>query len=188
MSHFKRKLSIIIPRSIQNLIKMMYIQRGQNTFICKPFRIDQPQRIKIGRDGYVGDSSTLSCYGGNLSIGDNFYATRNLNVYCGEDIKIEDDVLIGSYVLITDLSHGINPEDVKNYQKQDITTKSVYIGEGCWLGDKVSVLPGTHIGKKSVIGSNAVIRGIIPPFSMVVGNPGKIIKRWCADKKQWIKV
>ena len=188
MKQIKRKLSIIIPRSIQNFIKKRFIKKGQNTFICKPFRIDQPKQIKIGREGYVGDDSTLSCYGGKLTIGDNFYATRNLNVYCGEEIEIDADVLIGSYVLITDLSHGINPEDEKNYQKQAITTKPVFIGKGCWLGDKVSVLPGTHIGEKCVVGSNSVVRGEIPPFSMVAGNPGKVVKRWCAIKKEWIKV
>lgn len=182
----KSYIGIIIPSSILSFIKKYLINKGVSTFVINPFRIDGPRRIKIGIDGYVGDQSTLSCYGGFLVVGDRFYATQRLNVYCGEKITIGDDVLIGSYVLITDLSHGIDPTSDLNYQKQSITTKSVYIASGCWLGDKVSVLPGTMIGKKCVVGANSVLNGNYPDYSMIAGNPAKVVKRWCFDSHKWI--
>ena len=183
---WRRVLSMLIPWTLQNMVKTMIIRKPLSTFIIRPHRIDGPKNIFLGSDGYMGHGTALCCYGGRVTIGDRFYATRGLNIYCGEDITIEDDVLIGSYVLITDLSHGIDPESERNYQKQDIVTKPVFIGSGCWLGDKVSILPGTHIGAKCVVGANAVVQGNIPPYSMVVGNPGKVIKKWCTESKAWL--
>ena len=104
-----------------------------------------------------------SCYkNAKLTIGNSSWATRELNIWCGENITIGKDVLIASFVLITDLYYGINPESLMNYQKQEIITQSVIIEDGCWLGDKVSVLPGSKIGKKSIIGANSVVIGEIP--------------------------
>ncbi|MDA9842437.1 acyltransferase [Gammaproteobacteria bacterium] len=188
MAILKMYLSILIPNSLQNFFKKFFIKRGFNTFILKPHRIDGPKKISIGSFGYVGSHSTLSCYGGLLNIGSRFYATRNLNIYCGEDITIGDDVLIGSHVLITDLSHGINPESKKNYQKQPITTKSVQIGSGCWIGDKASILPGSKIGEKSIIGANSVVNSNIPAYRMAAGNPAIVLKKWCFESKKWIKI
>jgi acetyltransferase-like isoleucine patch superfamily enzyme len=183
----RRSLSILIPQSFQNFLKKLLITKGRYTYIISPFRLDGPRRIFLGSEGFVGSRSTLSCYGGKLSIGSRFYATRNLNIYCGENIVIGDDVLIGSYVLITDLSHGIDPESDLRYQKQPIVTRPVSIGSGCWLGDKVSILPGTSIGDKCVIGANSVVRGKIPAFSMVAGNPAVIVKTWNSTSRKWIK-
>ena len=105
-----------------------------------------------------------------------------------QGVGVHYDVLIASYVLITDLSHGINPELKENYQKQQITTKPVFIGKGCWIGEKATILPGSHIGKKSFIAANSVVRGIIPAYSMVSGNPATIIKRWDFENKIWTKL
>lgn len=182
----RRSLSILIPQWFQNTLKKFLITKGKYTYIISPFRLDGPRNIFIGSESFIGSRSTLSSYGGKLSIGERFYATRNLNIYCGEHIVIGDDVLIGSYVLVTDLNHGIDPESDVNYQKQPIVTRPVSIGSGCWLGDKVSILPGTRIGEKCVIGANSVVFGEIPAFSMVAGNPAVIIKKWDRISQKWI--
>jgi acetyltransferase-like isoleucine patch superfamily enzyme len=183
----KTLLAIYTPLYLQNKFKMLFIEKGKNSYIINPFQINQPKNITIYNNVYIGGGSTLSCFNGQLKIGNNTFVTRSLNIYCGEKIIIEDDVLIASYVLITDLSHGINPELKENYQKQQITTKPVFIGKGCWIGDKASILPGSHIGEKSVIAANSVVRGIIPAYSMVSGNPAIIIKSWDFHKNIWIK-
>lgn len=186
-TQLKRFLSAYIPNWLQNKIKTIFLKKGRYTYIISPQRIDGAKNIKIGKEGYIGSRSTLSSYGGNLVIGPRFYATRNLNIYCGENIEIGKDVLIGSFVLITDLSHGIDADSKINYQKQPITTKPVFIGSGCWLGDKVSILPGTKIGKKCVIAANSVVIGDIPSYTMIAGNPAKVIKKWSSTNKAWIK-
>lgn len=177
-----------MPLVILNFVKKLLIKKGKHSFIISPIEITGPKRIRLGDNVHIGHNSTLSCYGGNVVIGSETFVTKNLNLFCAEKVEIGNDVLIASYVLISDLTHGINPELETNYQKQKLTTKPVIIEDGCWIGDKASILPGTHIGKKCVIGANSVVRGKIPPYSLVVGNPGKIVKKWNFSEKKWLKL
>jgi acetyltransferase-like isoleucine patch superfamily enzyme len=177
-----------IPIFVLNFVKKLFIEKGKHSFIISPIEIIGAKRIHIGNNVHIGHNSKLCCYGGKVMIGSETFATSSLNLFCGEQVEIGNNLLIASFVLITDLTHGINPELATNYQKQKITTKPVIIEDGCWIGDKASILPGTHIGTKCVIGANSVVKGKIPAYSLVVGNPGKIVKKWDFNKKKWVKV
>jgi acetyltransferase-like isoleucine patch superfamily enzyme len=63
----------------------------------------------------------------------------------------------------------------------------VRIEKGCWIGEKVIILPGVNIGKRSIIGAGSVVTKSIPEYSIAVGNPARVIKTWNKDKKQWVK-
>jgi acetyltransferase-like isoleucine patch superfamily enzyme len=56
-----------------------------------------------------------------------------------------------------------------------LETSPVRIGEGTWIGDRVAVLRGANIGKQCVIGTNSVVRGTIPDYSIAVGAPAKVV-------------
>jgi tetrahydrodipicolinate N-succinyltransferase len=57
------------------------------------------------------------------------------------------------------------------------------IGNDVWLGYNAVVLGGAHIGHGSVIGAGAVVRGVIPPYSVVIGNPGVVVKKRFSEEK-----
>ena len=69
------------------------------------------------------------------------------------------------------------PEGTKFEEKTIITKGDVVIGEGSWLGIGTSVLSGVKIGKNSVIGANSVVTKNIPPYSIAVGSPCKVVKK-----------
>lgn len=60
--------------------------------------------------------------------------------------------------------------DINHKMDQDVV-----VDEDVWIGSRVTLLSGAHVGRGCEIGSNAVIRGTIPPYSIVVGNPAKVI-------------
>lgn len=62
----------------------------------------------------------------------------------------------------------------------------VVIEDGVWLGQRVCVLPGTHIGKNSIIGANSVVTHDIPAYTIAVGSPARIIKKWDYVNKKWV--
>ena len=68
-----------------------------------------------------------------------------------------------------------------------IQKKDVYIGDGSWLGENVCVI-GASIGQHCVIGANSVVTKDIPDYSVAVGSPAKVIKRYNPETKQWGKV
>lgn len=59
---------------------------------------------------------------------------------------------------------------------QGINRKGIKIGDDCWIGAKVTILDGTVLGNGCVVAAGAVVRGIIPPYSIIGGVPAKIIK------------
>lgn len=54
----------------------------------------------------------------------------------------------------------------------------VTIEDGCWIGQRCCIMPGTNIGKHSIIGTNSVVTKNIPPYSIAVGSPAKVVKTW----------
>lgn len=115
-----------------------------------------------------------------LVIGE--HVSFNVNCHIGviNRIVIGNNVLIGSNVLITDHSHGTT--DLKTLegthpQHRLLFSKGpVVIEDDVWIGDNVSILPNVIIGKGCVIGCNTVVNKSVPPYSIVVGNPMRILK------------
>ena len=90
-------------------------------------------------------------------------------------------VLTGRWVTITDNSHG--ETDYETLKMQPILRKlyskgAVKIGDNVWIGDKVTILPNVTIGNGAIIAANAVVTRDIPPYSIVAGNPARIIKQY----------
>jgi acetyltransferase-like isoleucine patch superfamily enzyme len=64
----------------------------------------------------------------------------------------------------------------------------VFIGRHTWLGQNVVVLPGVAIGQHCIIGANSVVNSSIPDYSVAVGAPARVIKRYNRDTNQWERV
>lgn len=107
-------------------------------------------------------------------------------IYATKSIIIEDNVLTADRVYISDNLHGYEDPDIP-ILKQPIKQKgTVRIGEGSWLGVGVAVI-GANIGKHCVIGANAVVTHDIPDYSVAVGIPAKVIKRYNPYTERWEK-
>lgn len=89
-------------------------------------------------------------------------------------------------MFITDNNHGMNPESIIPYKNQDITCAKVKIGRGCWIGERCIILPGAEIGDKCIIGAGNIVTGMIPPYSITVGIPARVIKSW--NGKEWVRI
>jgi acetyltransferase-like isoleucine patch superfamily enzyme len=99
-------------------------------------------------------------------------------------IDIGHDVWTGHHVYITDQNHGYERVDLP-ISMQTQPEKPVVVGDGSWIGAGSMILPGAHIGKHVAIGANSVVNGIIPDFSVAVGSPAKVIKRY-SEQSGWM--
>lgn len=168
---------------------------GTDSVICLPRISDcNSHLIQIGEQSTILANSrmqilpNLECKEPHIYIGNRCYAAYHLTLLAGDDIKIGNDVLIASDVLITTMNHGMNPEAKTSYMNQELTGNSISIGDGTWIGEKVCVLPGSNIGKKCVIGAGSVVTKDIPDYSVVVGNPARVIKQYNFQQHQWEKI
>lgn len=142
--------------------------------------------IRIGADTLVGPYVSISAgmVPGQqmvtdpvVRIGDRCMIGRGSHIVGHFDLEIGDDVHTGPYVYITDQNHGYtDPDAVVHAQwPNDVP---VHIGDGCWLGTSVVVLPGTRLGRNVVVGAGAVVRGTFPDHSVLAGVPARIIRRY----------
>lgn len=188
-----KKIYMVIY-NLKLLLKFKKI--GKNCLILKGSRINKPECIELGNNVRIGINSRISCFkifnGEKLfpkvEIGDNVYIGDYFSILAADTVKIRSNVLIASYVMITSENHGIDPELGSGYGKQSLKTKPILIEEGVWIGEKVSILPGVTIGEKSIIGTGSVVTNDIPSYSIAVGSPAKVIKKYDFLKKQWINI
>lgn len=167
---------------------------GNNSKLFFPYNLAGQENIAIGENTVILEHSRMNIWkdkDGNypkVVIGNNCYIGYYFSLLAAKDIIIEDHVLFASNVLINSHSHGINPESEDYYSEQPLTGSSIKIGEGCWIGEKVCILPGVTIGKKCIIGANSVVTKSVPDFSIAVGAPARVVKRWDFDHHEWKKI
>ncbi|MGH8965785.1 MAG: acyltransferase [Actinomycetes bacterium] len=137
-------------------------------------------RLEIGRWVHIGDGNAIRCHEGSLRIGDKVVLGRNNTVNCYLDVEIGTATLVADWVYITDFDH--RTDDVhRPIKDQGIVKAPVRVGPDCWLGVKSTVLRGSRIGRGSVLGAHAVVRGDVPEYSIAVGAPARVVRDRQAD-------
>ena len=109
-------------------------------------------------------------------------------IQCAYKVIISDNVLVASNVFIIDYNHGLSPETESYLDNSLELSDGVFIEDGVWIGNSAIILPGVRIGKKSIIGAGSVVSSDIPSYSLAVGVPAKVIKRYDFKSKSWKKV
>jgi len=176
------------------LISNLFSECKSGSRISPPFRFANLQQVKIGRDvvinrdcwiGVVSDANDEESI--KLTIGNGSAIGMGSTISAASSITIEDDVLLARNVYISDHGHAF--EDINRPIKaQGVTQPSpVRISRHTWLGQNVVVLPGVTIGEHCVIGANAVVRDSIPGFSVAVGAPARVVKRFNPTSGFWEK-
>lgn len=132
-------------------------------------------QIDIGVDIRVSRGDCLIEIGPRTSIGPYTCIAGPGN------IKIGQDCLIAAHVGIFANNHEFADRDHK-IREQGVNRKGITIGDDCWLGSGVKVLDGVNIGEGSVIGAGAVVTKDIPPYSVAVGVPARIVAQRGAAK------
>ncbi len=75
-----------------------------------------------------------------------------------------------------------------HFLHQGFDVSEVVIEEDVWIGSNCVVLAGVRIGRNSVVGAGAIVTKDIPPYSVAVGNPARVIRRYVVEEKRWIRV
>ncbi|MFH0395577.1 DapH/DapD/GlmU-related protein [Streptococcus sp. A34] len=193
-----RSSNYSILEKIENVLFLIITKLSINKarLIRFPFVVRGKKYINFGNNLTVGrycrfdvlgvHSTKILKFGNNINIGD---AVR---ISCIEGIKIGNNALIGSRVLIIDNSHGSytgaeqdSPLIKPNERK--LTSSPIVIKDNVWIGDGVVVQKGVTIGEGSIIGANSVVTKSIPPHSIAAGVPANIIKIYSDKNQEWEK-
>lgn len=167
---------------------------GKKFKLAKPIFLT-PKSLYIGNNVYILKNARLQnifkynkvVFFPKIIIGNNVSIEQNIHLTCAKSIFIGEETAIAANVSITDITHPYENINIAP-EKQDIEVDEVYIGSQCKIYNNVVILPGVKIGKHCVIGANSLIRkGIYPDYSIIVGNPAKIVKKYNFISKKWEK-
>lgn len=123
------------------------------------------KNVNIESNATFSSKVTLEDYSG-IGINAKIYGTCHIGRY----------VMMGTDVTIITRNHRFDRTDIPMMEQGFEEERPVYIGNDVWIGDRVLILPGVHIGDGSIIAAGAVVTKDVPPYSIVAGVPARKIR------------
>lgn len=164
------------------------MQCGKNVYFEKLGLLVGIKYIRIGNGSSIQKGTYLTAwdaYGNQkfkpqIDIGNSCHIGAYNHITCINKIKIGDGFVSGKWVTITDNNHGntfLKMMKIPVSNRPLISKGPIFIGKNVWIGDKVTILPGTTIGDGAIVAANSVVSKDIPAYSVAAGNPAKILKQ-----------
>lgn len=207
MRIYRENGALLTMRSIYNrVVRRLFnycIERklsGAENISVKPNAvISGLSHISIGKNFIAGDYLKLEAvtrfrdqvFTPRIVIKDNVSINDFVHIGATSYIEIGNNVLMASKIFISDHNHGLYRGEQQARpgtppaERPLTDDQHVIIGDNVWLGEFVSVLPGSVIGAGAIIGSNSVVSGVIPPETIAVGAPARAVKFFNHDTLQW---
>lgn len=175
-----------------NLVYSKYLSMSMqcegNVYIEKLGLLVGAQYIKIGKNSSIQKGTYLTAWDTyrtqtfkpEIAIGRDCHIGAYNHITCINQIKIGDGFVSGKWVTITDNDHGSTSLEMMQIPvscRPLVSKGPVNIGKNVWVGDKATILAGISIGEGAVIAANSVVCKDVPAYSVIAGNPAKVIKQ-----------
>lgn len=189
-------LSSFFILAYQTLLTRLFYPSSR--LIRRPFYIRGKQYIDLGHNLTTGVGCRIDAFQKEskkvIKIGTDVQFNDYVHIGAIESVVIGNRVLIASKVFITDHNHGSYGMNNNHSDPlippllRDLSSAPVVIEDDVWIGEFVAILPGVTIGKGSIIGAMSVVTKNIPEYSIAIGNPAKVIKRYDFERCKWVSV
>ncbi len=162
-------------------------KKGKGATIRRRSRVDvfPWKRFEIGELTTIEDFTTINNGSGDVILGNRVRVGIG-SVIIGP-VTMGSGSGLGQHVFVAGFNHGFD-DGTKNSSVQPLTIRPVVIEEDAHIGANSVVVAGVRIGKRSQIGAGSVVTKDVPPFSVAVGNPAKIVKQYNHNTGKWEKM
>jgi acetyltransferase-like isoleucine patch superfamily enzyme len=154
---------------------------GFRSRLGKPDLLVNPRGVRIGGRVLISKGARIEALGPAGTIGIEIGEGTSIQMYfhCGaaESVKIGRDVLIAGRVYISDHDHVSDDPALPARHAKGLVVKPVVIEDGAWLGEGCVILKGVTVGRRAVVGANAVVTKDVPPGAIVGGVPARLIRQ-----------
>lgn len=170
----------------RQLVYPFIMKKGKGAVIRRRARLDliPSKTFKIGYRGIIEDYAIVNNCMGDIIIGD--YSAVTSRVKLVGPVTLGNKVTIGSGAQITGLTHNFEDVNVP-ISDQGVTPNVTVVEDDVWIGGNSVIIQGLRIGTHCIIASGSVVTRDVPPYSVVAGNPARVIKQYNFETKQWEK-
>jgi len=187
-------LWLLMPRNqarprlwVKLLLNPFKHKKGKNSLIRSCTRMD----VMPFNDFILGDDSTIEDFATvNNGVGPVIIGNRTrIGISCVliGPVTIGDDVMLAQNIVISGLNHPYEDISVP-ISRQKVTTKEIKVEDEVWIGSNAVITAGVTVGKHSVVAAGSVVTKDVPAYSVVAGNPARILKKYNRESKSWEKV
>ena len=141
-------------------------------------------RFDVGPYALIEDFTTINNGAGDVEIGAG--ARIGIGSVVIGPVSIGEKAGLGQHVFISGFNHGYS-DGTRDSDQQELVRKEVVIGRESHIGANSVVVAGVRIGERVQVGAGSVVTKDIPSFSVAVGNPARVIKKYDHDKGEWVK-
>lgn len=141
-------------------------------------------KFSIGANSTIEDYCTVNNGVGDVIIGN--HSRVGIGSVLIGPVTIGNQVILAQNIVISGLNHTYTDVNIP-IRLQKVTTNLIVIEDEVWIGANAVLTAGVTIGKHSVVAGGSVVTKNVPPYSIVAGNPAKLIKQYDFEKKEWVK-
>jgi acetyltransferase-like isoleucine patch superfamily enzyme len=175
--------------------RFLFGEYGRDVYIGPGVVINRPRFVSLGDGVRINRNTSINLHPADkhsekilLKVGNGAIISENCYISACNSIVIEENVGISPNVMIIDATR--KPGDIYLPYKEADPTEVGYVKveADSWIAYGACILPNVTIGKHSLIGALSVVNRDIPPYSVAVGAPVRIVKRYDFDKQAWVRV
>lgn len=194
-----KKIYQALPFSINFRLKVLKLRNsggyniGRGTYVHKLAQILGKKSFIIGDNSVLSEGSWINVNHPKqgdfaVRIGNNCFIGRRNFFSSGKQITIDDYTLTTNDCQFICSSHVVDNPLVPYIATGTTNASSIHIGVNCFIGAAAKVIGNVEIGHGSVVAASSVVLKDIPPFSMAMGFPAEVVKRYSFILKDWIKI
>jgi len=172
------------------MYKVRFGRIGKRCYMGKPVCLDGTKGIYIGNRVRIYPGCRMETHDeGTIEVHDDVAIGQNFHITSGgkSRLVIGAHTTISGNVFVTNIDHEYQSIGV-HIMQQPFSVKETYIGENCFIGYGAAIQAGTKLGKQCIVGTNSVVRGEFPDYSVIVGAPGRVVKKYNQESGVWERV
>lgn len=172
---------------MRKFMNPFYHKKGPDAVIRSNARLDVLpfNPFFVGEGSVVEDYAVINNGVGHVHIGQKTFIGL-YDIVIGP-VSIGNNVIIAQHVVLSGLNHSYDDINLP-IKDQLCTTAEIIVEDDCWIGANAVITAGVKIGKHAVVAGGSVVTKNVPPYTVVGGNPAKILKTYNFEKLAWEKV
>lgn len=172
---------------IRNIVNPIVHQVSRKAVIRGNVRLDlfPFKRFQVGDYSIIEDYTLIANACGDVIMGEKVLV--GIGSKLTGPVTLGNNILLAQNVLISGLNHDFEDPSVPIVH-QGYSVSEIVVEDGVWIGGGAIITPGVRIGRNAVVGAGSVVTKDVPPYSVVVGNPAKVVKQYDFELKKWVKI